>query len=698
MKFNRSLKSGDVPVDWLHSYLAVLAKPGKDHTKISGYRIITMQNTVGKLLEKIVSRNVAKDLEERQILPPTLGSYRRGKDTWANAAIFAYDTYEGFQNKEDTVAVAIDLEDAYNRVSFQVLMQQLIKAEVNPYTIRWIGSILLRRTVALRLGTWVSEPVIISPGLPQGSPISPVMFNIYTADLARMSIENGRMLTFADDGLGYKRGTRWADMAQGIQRSLDEVTGWCVESNSKVNPTKAAALWCSLNNRIVNQDLPAVQISHQDIERVSEMRYLGIIMDRSLSFKAHVSHVGKKVGKALAALKIMAAYGLAQRLLFLFFQATVLSVIDYGLGQLTLSKAQLARLDVVQNEGMRTILGCPRNTSAAAMRYMLGLPSMEQRHRAAMVKALYRVARDKDHPLHQELGNEKGHRLKRGKSWMATAEDIVREVCRLEQVRLGPEWVSYPERMDQFTRVVITLGRECREQDPAVAYAEIRALIEENSRPGDVVIYTDGSVQRGTKSGWGYSARSNGSIIQEDSCSYPVTTSSMRMEVDAATAALKWVSTTGFRCALILTDSQSMLKKIEAGSFRPEWIDLIKASQLRKLVWIYTPGHAGVKGNERADHLAGSADFGEDLEMGEKEILTALYELPREEPQSDSVDRLVSLGYKEGDGRKEDLCGETRRRKNQMATGTITMPTLRWLLKWRAEQIWACPDCSDAGQ
>ena len=200
MKTWHNLRNGTIPEDWLHSFLGVVPKPGKDHKALNGYRIITMQNTIGKLLEKIIARRVAKDLEERKVLPATLGSYRKGKDTWANAAIFAYDTYEGFQRKEDTIAIALDLEDAYNRVCFKKLMEQLVKADVNPYIIQWIARTLVKRTVALRLGDWVSDPLTISPGLPQGSPLSPVMFNIYTADLARLSIDNGR-ITFADDGL-----------------------------------------------------------------------------------------------------------------------------------------------------------------------------------------------------------------------------------------------------------------------------------------------------------------------------------------------------------------------------------------------------------------------------------------------------------------------------------------------------------------
>ena len=68
--------------------------------------------------------------------------------------------------------------------------------------------------------------------------------------------------------------------------------------------------------------------------------------------------------------------------------------VDYGFGLLTLSKTQLQRLDVIQNEGMRAILGCTKDTAAAAMRYVLGLPAMKERHKLAQVKAYLKVCAD----------------------------------------------------------------------------------------------------------------------------------------------------------------------------------------------------------------------------------------------------------------------------------------------------------------
>ena len=100
--YEESFATGQFPEDWSDSSLKPIPKPGKDLSKLNGYRILTMQNTTGKLMERILARKLAQDLERRNVLPSNQGGYRAGKTTWENAARFAYDVHEGFQRKEQT--------------------------------------------------------------------------------------------------------------------------------------------------------------------------------------------------------------------------------------------------------------------------------------------------------------------------------------------------------------------------------------------------------------------------------------------------------------------------------------------------------------------------------------------------------------------------------------------------------------------
>ena len=98
----------------------------------------------------------------------------------------------------------------------------------------------------------------------------------------------------------------------------------------------------------------------------------------------------------------MAAAKLPKHILLILFRSLVLSVINYGFCLLTLSAAQLQRPDVIQNEGMRSIFGCRRDTSAEAMRFLLDVPAMRYRHKLSPVKAYVNVAADTINPLYDK--------------------------------------------------------------------------------------------------------------------------------------------------------------------------------------------------------------------------------------------------------------------------------------------------------
>ena len=109
------------------------------------------------------------------------------------------------RGRKQTLAVAVDLEDAYNRVQFKLLMELLGQYGVSLTLTRWLATALQERKVAMRLGNWISTPQQLTMGLPQGSPLSPVLYNVYTKGLADLN-SNGlsRVLTLVEEGLSTK--------------------------------------------------------------------------------------------------------------------------------------------------------------------------------------------------------------------------------------------------------------------------------------------------------------------------------------------------------------------------------------------------------------------------------------------------------------------------------------------------------------
>ena len=88
---------------------------------------------------------------------------------------------------------------------------------------------------------------------------------------------------------------------------MNRLDGWCQENNGRLHPDKAGALWCSLDNHAVKVEMPTVTIEGKEIQRVNNLKYLGLVFDRSLCGNQHISQTIVKARKGLIALKTMAA-------------------------------------------------------------------------------------------------------------------------------------------------------------------------------------------------------------------------------------------------------------------------------------------------------------------------------------------------------------------------------------------------------
>ena len=370
-----------------------------------------------------------------------------------------------------------------------------------------------------------------------------------------------------------------------------------------------------------------------------------------------------------------------------------MSVFEYAMAILTLSCKQMERIERIQNEAMRIILGCTRDTACRAMRYLLDFPTIRDRLQICRARAYLRVNANTQHPLHSEIKKVKGSRLKRGRSWMGQAEDILQQVCSLEALEPGEEWVQVPTNFCTSFSVCIQLDRKCRQEIPAAVEVEVQALIFENSLEGDVVIYTDGSVVRRVKSSWAYTAQAGRRIVKEGSGGFAVTTSSLTMEVMAVSKAITWLESQTFTGACFLSDSMSMLRKIEMGWIRREWLLSLERSRVAKISFIFVPGHAGVQGNERADELAGTATVEGGPAMDQADILNALRDArlsqePSDDCESTTMVRLREQQVKRGVAKQEHYAGSQRRLINQHRTGVVSRYTLRDLLRKGSEHLW----------
>lgn len=144
-------------------------------------------------------------------------------------------------------------------------------------------------------------------------PLSPVLFNVYTIGITCGQFNNnGRILSYVDGVLIYRRVTNREEIAIELQDEFDRIGSWRVDSGALVNPTNAALTCFSLNNNTVHTSVSMPWVSKT---RSNTIKYLEVIFDRS--FTEHVDHTIVKARKSLAALRVKTTNHCEHRSLFL---------------------------------------------------------------------------------------------------------------------------------------------------------------------------------------------------------------------------------------------------------------------------------------------------------------------------------------------------------------------------------------------
>ena len=133
-------------------------------------------------------------------------------------------------------------------------------------------------------------------GVPQGSVLRPFLFSLYINDFQNAS--EIKIARFADDTLLYLSTKKFLGFEKRVNKSLDQISQWINSNKLTINLSKSKLMLVGPSVITDNQMLTFVlKIQNQNLERVKEYKYLGVIFDEKLNWKAHISHLTNKLSK-----------------------------------------------------------------------------------------------------------------------------------------------------------------------------------------------------------------------------------------------------------------------------------------------------------------------------------------------------------------------------------------------------------------
>ncbi|KAI4894644.1 hypothetical protein NFI96_001032 [Prochilodus magdalenae] len=279
-----------------------------------------------------------------------------------------------------------DFSSAFNTIQPLLLRDKLMKMEVDMHLVTWITDYLTGRPQHVRIRDCSSDTVISSTGAPQGTVLSPVLFTLYTSDF-KYNSELCHMQKFSDDTaiVGCVRNGQEREY-----RSLvEDFVEWCTTNHLKLNITKTKEMCIDFRRSRPSQQ--PISIKGVDVEVVRSYRYLGVHLDERLDWSVNTDIVYKKAQSRLYFLRRLGSFRICQKLLLMFYQSVVASVLFYAVvcwGG-SISKRDAGRLDrLVRKAG--SVLG-------------LELESLTPLAERRALSKLLHIMDNVHHPLHTTI-------------------------------------------------------------------------------------------------------------------------------------------------------------------------------------------------------------------------------------------------------------------------------------------------------
>ena len=287
--------------------------------------------SMSKVVERVLHSQLVEYFTEENLLFKHQYGFRKRHNTELAALEFIERIVSTMDKNEVPLAIFLDLSKAFDTLNHQILIHKLEYYGIRDNALQLLQNYLANRKQCTVLNSVTSSMKQITTGVPQGSILGPLLFVIYINDLVQ-STRLFQPVIYADDTTLQASlkcfGRPGRDRDKAVNSELEEIAKWFTLNKLSVNPAKTRAmLFHSPKKRI---ECPVLFLGNSVIEYVENFDFLGITVDKNLTWKPHVQKVSKKLSKTVGILSRL-KNELPQDILLIIYNSLFLSHINYGL-------------------------------------------------------------------------------------------------------------------------------------------------------------------------------------------------------------------------------------------------------------------------------------------------------------------------------------------------------------------------------
>merc|ERR1711991_328895 len=382
--FNRMLSESWFPQEWNTSITVPIPKRGKPVTP-SNLRPISLLSSIGKIFEKIVLKKLTANKKLMNTIPNNQFGFVRGFSTREPLELLRSNVLFNMTKKKSTAALFLDLSKAYDSVKRKILIKKLQNVLDDSKILNFLEFFLGRRLTRIRINGAKSDCLFINDGVPQGSPLSPLLFNIYAGELLNTRCNS---LGYADDLVFFNHGTKCSKILEEMKNDILKVQKIAEELKLKISEEKSSIVIFSNSKE---SKPTTVQIGNLNFKVTDTTKYLGVTFDKKLTFKKHILEQERKLRwKSSKVEYLLSSYtNIDTKTLLMLFKSHCLSSTDYGCEVgIGTARTNLNTLEALEHKSLTKILGTPRTSSRTEVRALSNFTPIRKRWAFRVLKFL----------------------------------------------------------------------------------------------------------------------------------------------------------------------------------------------------------------------------------------------------------------------------------------------------------------------
>ena len=384
--FRLIIRRGAFPVCWRTANVTPIPKVQPSSVHAEDYRPISITPALSKVFERLLSKRLCRFIDNNDLLPKRQYGFRKGVSVCDALLDVTHCAQLAFDAGWESRLVSLDFSSAFDKVNHRGLLYKLRSLGVGGHFYNIVANFLTDRKQRVVVDGHLGPFGLVRSGVPQGSVLGPVLFNLYTADMWN-GIES-HMVAYADDTTLIMPVPSLQDrrvVAETLTRDILKIMSWCNCWGMKLNPNKSQSLVFS-RSRSPDPPHPDIVIGDSRVKNCCTLKLLGVVLDSKLTFEPHLrltaSSISQKIGLLRKCWKIYSSDDVVRNCFYSF----ILPLFEYcSPVWCSASEVHLKLLDRVFNQ----------------IKFLL--PSvvlkLEHRRMVGALSLMFKIASSNNHPL-----------------------------------------------------------------------------------------------------------------------------------------------------------------------------------------------------------------------------------------------------------------------------------------------------------